>query len=116
MKIKFLSAAIAIVSVMAVAACSSGGTNAGGGGTGGTGGGGSVGGGGSGGGGGTGGGGATESCHDCACANATNGCSLVCDDMTAGVLNFCTAGQTTGSQCSACVATNCGGVALADCN
>jgi hypothetical protein len=115
MKIKFLSAAIAIVSVMAVAACSSGSTNSGGGGTGGTGGGGSVGGGGTGGVGG-GGGGANPTCHDCACTPSDNGCSLVCDDMTAGVLNFCTAGQTTGSLCSACVATHCGGVALADCN
>ena len=60
-------------------------------------------------------GGSGMSCHECAC-DAASQCVALCDSMTAGNLNFCTAGMTTGSQCGDCVKTNCGGVALADCN
>jgi hypothetical protein len=114
MNIKFLSA-IAIVSVMAAAACSSGTGGSGGGGSN-TGGGGATGGGGTAGGGTTGGGGTGgTSCHDCACASDSP-CLQLCDSQTAGNLNFCTNGDTNGQQCTTCVATNCGETSLANCN
>jgi hypothetical protein len=121
MTMKFFSAGIAMAALLALAACKSEGTGGAGGGTGGTGGtggsGGTAGGGGTTGGGGT--GGTAPSCYDCACASDSP-CKSVCDDMGVDAngnpkLNFCTNGMTNGSQCGSCVATNCDGVALADC-
>jgi hypothetical protein len=111
---------IAVASIMALVACGNGSTSSNTGGSGGTtsnGGGGATGGGGSANGGGGSGGG--TSCHDCACGTGS-ACAAVCDatgtDANGNpVLNFCTKGDTTGSMCASCVATNCGGTALADC-
>jgi hypothetical protein len=105
MNIKFLSA-IAIVSVMAAAACSSGTSGNGGGGNG-TGGGGATGGGGTAGGGTTGGGG-TGGASDCDCicnkTMAEGGCSDFCSP-SAGTGNntICSTGTTALTQCTACI-------------
>ena len=112
MKMRFVSAMIAMCGALALVACKDGGGSGGagvgggtGGGTGGT----SV-------TGGTGGTGVTISCMECACdyksGDIPAGCADTCDNTIAGTPNpnFCN-GANALSQCAQCIMDRCGEVA-----